>query len=70
METSRNLEDRKDLRKVLVEEQRMTRWPKRSRCDFSNLDENTKGQASEIRVVEKPQRNRRNPRNVIWWNQA
>ena len=39
METNRNLEDGKDLRKVLVEEQRMTHGPKRSRCDFSNLDE-------------------------------
>ena len=34
METNRNLEDGKDLRKVLVEEQKMTHRPKRSRCDF------------------------------------
>ena len=34
METNRNLEDEKDLRKVLVEEQKMTHGPKRSRCGF------------------------------------
>ena len=34
METNRNLEDGKDLRKVLVEEQKMTHRPKRSRCEF------------------------------------
>ena len=34
METNRNLEDGKDLRKVLVEEQKMTHRPKRSRCGF------------------------------------
>lgn len=39
METNRNLVDGKDLRKVLVEEQRMTHGPKRSRYDFSKLDE-------------------------------
>ena len=37
METNRNLEDKKDLRKVLVEEQKMTHGPKRSRCGFLNL---------------------------------
>ena len=34
IETNRNWEDEKDLRKVLVEEQKMTHGPKRSRCDF------------------------------------
>ena len=39
METNRNLEDEKDLRKVLVEEQKMTHGPKRSRCGFSESRE-------------------------------
>ena len=39
METNRNLEDGKDLRKVLVEEQKMTHRPKRSRCDFFESQE-------------------------------
>ena len=70
METNRNLVDGKKPEKSIGRGTENDTWAQKVEMWFLESRWNTKGQTSEIRIVEKPQRNRRNLRNVIWWNQV
>ena len=59
IETSRELEDEKGRRKVLVEEQGMT-LAQKVEMWFLESRQNAKGQTPKIRVVEKPQKEPKN----------
>ena len=60
IETSRDLEDEKGLRKVLGQETRNDTLAQKVEMWFLESRQNTKGQTSEIRVVEKPQKEPKN----------
>ena len=59
-ETSRDLEGEKGLRKVLGQETRNDTWAQKDEMWFLESRQNTKGQTSKIRVVEKPQKKPKN----------